>query len=469
MFDVDECGEAAAFLGLGNDGQGEGRFPRGFRAEDFDDPAPREAADAQGAIDEEVAGWDDVHIGTFVVAEAHDGSLAEFFLDVGDGEVQIAFAGFLQFFVRGFFGGCFSGHGCGWLDVGEVVVRMKPFGNKKDVRPNKNMPIRAERAVSFALDASDRGCYSAWVLTCDCLEKLAGFAEPLHLALGVFDGVHLGHQAVIGRAVRAAAAEGGLPGLVTFDPHPIRVIAPGKAPAALLATLAHKRRIVGGLGVRVFVALRFDAAMAAMAACDFLDRLTAAPVKTIAVGEDWRFGRGRMGDVAFLAREAQARGYRLEAVPPVMFEGDRISSTRIRQAIHDGNLDEATRMLGRPYSIAAEVIEGEKLGRALGFPTANLPVEGVQLPPDGVWAVRAGLEDGSEWLAVANLGCRPTVNGTRRLLEVHLLDFSGDLYAQPLEVRFEKKLRGEIRFPSMEALRDQIGLDVKTAREHFGV
>lgn len=354
-------------------------------------------------------------------------------------------------------------------DVEEVVGHVKPFGNKKDVRSNKNMPTRAGLVVSFALDARDGGCYSPWVLTCDCIEELAGLGEPLHLALGVFDGVHLGHQAVIERAVRAAAVEGGLPGLVTFDPHPIRVIAPGKAPAALLATLDHKRRIVGGLGIRAFIALRFDAVMAAMAAGDFLERLTSAPVKTIAVGEDWRFGRGRMGDVAFLAREALARGYRLEAVPPVMFEGDRISSTRIRQAIHDGNLDEASRMLGRPYSIAAEVIEGEKLGRSLGFPTANLPVEGVQLPPDGVWAVRAGLEGRGEWPAVANLGCRPTVNGTRRLLEVHLLDFSGDLYGQILEVRFDKKLRGEIRFPSLEALRGQIELDVRTVRQHFGV
>jgi riboflavin kinase / FMN adenylyltransferase len=255
--------------------------------------------------------------------------------------------------------------------------------------------------------------------------------------------------------------------LVTFDPHPIRVIAPAKAPAALLATLDHKRRIVGQLGVRVFIALRFDAAFAAMAAGDFLEHLTAAPVKTIAVGEDWRFGRGRLGDVAFLAREAQARGYRLEAVPPVMFEGDRISSTRIRQAIHDGNLDEATRMLGRPYSICAEVIVGEKLGRTLGFPTANLPVEGIQLPPDGVWAVRATLGDGSEWLGAANLGTRPTVNGSQRRLEVHLLDFAGDLYGQVLDVRFEKCLRGEIRFPSLEALREQIALDVQAARRFF--
>ena len=171
-----------------------------------------------------------------------------------------------------------------------------------------------------------------------CLDELAALGEPLHLALGVFDGVHIGHQAVILRAVDAARREGGLAGLLTFDPHPIRVIAPAKAPTSLLATLDHKARIVRELGVGLFIPLHFDAAFAAMEASEFIRQLTAAPVRTIAVGEDWRFGHNRSGDVAFLASEAKQRGFRLEAVPPVMFEGDRISSTRIRQAIRDGNL-----------------------------------------------------------------------------------------------------------------------------------
>jgi riboflavin kinase/FMN adenylyltransferase len=289
----------------------------------------------------------------------------------------------------------------------------------------------------------------------------------LHLALGVFDGVHAGHQAVIAKAVEAAAREGGLAGLLTFDPHPIQVIAPAKAPSSLLETLDHKARVVSSLGVRLFIPLHFDAAMAAMEADEFVGRLAAAPVRTIAVGEDWRFGHKRAGDVALLQRDAARRGFRLEAVPPVMFDGDRISSTRIRQAIHDGNLDEAALMLGRPYAVSGNVVEGDQLGRQLGFPTANIATGNLQLPPGGVWAVRASHADGRKWNGVANLGTRPTVGGGKRLLEVHLFDFSGDLYGKNLEVSFEKHLRPEMKFPSLEELKKQISKDVLDARERL--
>lgn len=302
------------------------------------------------------------------------------------------------------------------------------------------------------------------MLICNSLEKLAAIGQPLHLALGVFDGVHIGHQAVIRRAVEAAAREGGLAGLLTFDPHPIRVIAPEKAPASLLESLDHKAKIVSGLGIGVFIPLHFDAGLAVMEASEFLVRLTAAPVRTIAVGEDWRFGHKRRGDVALLQSESEKRGFQLEAVPPVMFEGDRISSTRIRQAIHDGNLEEASGMLGRPYSVSGPVVRGEQLGRKLGFPTANIATGEVQLPPDGVWVVRTAAA-GQSWEGVANLGVRPTIGGAKRLLEVHLFDFSGDLYGQNLEVFFETRLRGEMKFPTLEALRWQIENDSTAARE----
>jgi riboflavin kinase/FMN adenylyltransferase len=302
-------------------------------------------------------------------------------------------------------------------------------------------------------------------LICNSLEELAAIRQPLHLALGVFDGVHIGHQAVIRRAVEAAGREGGLAGLLTFDPHPIRVIAPEKAPASLLESLDHKAKIVSGLGIGVFIPLHFDAGMAVMEASEFIERLTAAPVRTMAVGEDWRFGHRRRGDVALLQSESEMRGFHLDAVPPVMFEGDRISSTRIRQAIHDGNLDEASGMLGRPYSVSGPVVRGEQLGRQLGFPTANIATGEVQLPPDGVWAVRVSGASGQSWGGVANLGVRPTVGGAKRLLEVHLFDFSGDLYGQNLEVFFETRLRGEMKFPTLEVLRWQIANDVTAARE----
>lgn len=303
------------------------------------------------------------------------------------------------------------------------------------------------------------------VLICQRLEELPALGRDLHLAIGVFDGLHLGHQAVIAAAVRAAQGHGGLAGLLTFDPHPIRVIAPGKAPAALLETLDHKARVAGGLGVELLIPLHFDAEMAAMEAVEFVARLTAAPVRTIAVGEDWRFGRHRAGDVNLLRSEAAKRGFHLEAVAPVMFEGDRISSTRIRQAIHDGNLEEAARMLGRRYSVSGEVVKGDQLGRQLGFPTANIATGNLQLPPDGVWAVRVNDSANRRWEGVANLGVRPTVGGTKRLLEVHLFGFSGEIYGENLEVCFHQHLRPEMKFPSLEALKERISMDARAARE----
>ncbi len=299
------------------------------------------------------------------------------------------------------------------------------------------------------------------------LDELAALGEPLHLALGVFDGVHLGHQAVIARAVKAAKSEGGFAGLLTFDPHPIRVIAPNKAPASLLATLDHKARIVGELGIDLFIPLTFDAEFAKMEASEFIDRLTAAPIRTIAVGEDWRFGCKRSGDVPFLLREAEKRGFHLEAVPPVMYDGDRISSSRIRQAIRDGNLAAAAGMLGKPYSISGTVIHGDQLGRTIGFPTANLKTGDGQLPPDGVWMVRVSDSDGQVRDGIANLGIRPTLGGTDRVLEVHLFEFTGDLYGGEIQVEFVKHLREEMKFNSLESLRQQIEKDVSHARHEL--
>jgi riboflavin kinase / FMN adenylyltransferase len=301
------------------------------------------------------------------------------------------------------------------------------------------------------------------------LEDLPKLGVPLHLALGVFDGVHAGHQSVIARAVDAAEREGGLAGMLTFDPHPIRVIAPNKAPTALLETLDHKARAVAALGVQVFIPLHFDLEFAKMDASDFIEKLTKAPIRTLAIGEDWRFGHNRGGDVSFLRKQADLHGFKLEAVAPVMHDGERISSTRIRQAIRDGNLTAAAQMLGRPYSASGNVIEGRKLGRTLDFPTANLNTGEAQLPPDGVWAVRTTLADGQQVDGVANLGLRPTVDGINRAFEVHLFNFSGDLYGQNLEVEFLKYLRGELKFPDLDSLRTQIQRDAIEAQNFFTI
>lgn len=307
------------------------------------------------------------------------------------------------------------------------------------------------------------------MLICRTFEELAAVAGPLHLALGVFDGVHIGHQEVIKRAVQASKSHGGLAGVLTFDPHPIRVIAPGKAPKSLLATLEHKAEIVEELGISLFIPLHFDATFAAMEASDFVARLTTASVQTLAVGEDWRFGRQRTGDVPLLRREAQSRGFHLEAVPPVMIDGDRISSTRIRQAIRDGNLIAARNMLGRPYSLSGIVIEGKKLGRTLGFPTANLDTSDAQLPPDGVWIVKTLLADGRSVPSIANLGIRPSVGGKSHSVEIHLFNFAEDLYGQNLEIQFEEYLRPEIKFPSLDSLKIQIQRDTQVAKDFFQI
>lgn len=307
------------------------------------------------------------------------------------------------------------------------------------------------------------------MITCNRLEDLPNLGQPLHLAVGVFDGVHIGHQQVIARAVTAATREGGLSGLLTFDPHPCRAVRPDQAPPSLMASLEHKAMVVKNTGIQVFIPLAFDAAFAAMEATDFLDQLMATPVKTIAVGEDWRFGRNRLGDVTLLSAHAKAHGIQLETVPPVRFEGDRISSTRIRHAIRHGDFTRAEAMLGRRYSIRGPIIHGDHLGRTLGFPTANVQTDDAQLPPDGVWAVLCTRANGDTLNGVANLGLRPTVAGSHRRLEVHLLDFAGDLYGQTLEVQFHHHLRQEIPFASLELLRQQIALDVTAARRFFGM
>ena len=300
------------------------------------------------------------------------------------------------------------------------------------------------------------------------IDELAGLQVPLHLALGVFDGVHLGHQAVIRRAV-AAKAGGGLAGVLTFDPNPIQVLAPEKAPARLLASLDHKAALLGPLGVDFLLALPFDRAMAAMIAEDFVAALVAAGARTLAAGEDWRFGHRRAGDRALLERLAEGLGFTFQAVAPVMMDGDRISSTRIRQAVRDGNLEAAARMLGRPYAVAGRVVRGRQLGRQLGFPTANLDRGQEEYPPDGVWAVWVGLPDGRKVPGVANLGLRPTVDGVSRTLEVHLIGWESDLYGVVLEVEWVKWLRGEQRFASLDDLRMAIAGDVRSARGVLGV
>lgn len=301
------------------------------------------------------------------------------------------------------------------------------------------------------------------------LSDLSTIDEPLALALGVFDGVHLGHQKVLAAARTRAKESGGLAGVLTFEPHPIQVLAPERAPRRLLAGSMHKRSILEELGMDLLVVVDFDRSFAARTAEEFLQILQTAPHLTaLAVGEDWQFGKNRGGDAHLLKAFGQEFSVAIDSVSAIMDGGERISSTRIRQALRDGNLAAAEQMLGRPYSIIGRVMEGKQLGRTIGFPTANLLPEGEQLPPEGVWAVEARLPQG-DWLAgVGNLGRRPTVKEEGLLkLEVHLFDWEEDFYGQNLEVRFRHFLRGERKFADLDALKKQIVLDADEARQFF--
>ncbi|MCC6231601.1 MAG: riboflavin biosynthesis protein RibF [Verrucomicrobiales bacterium] len=307
--------------------------------------------------------------------------------------------------------------------------------------------------------------------------KVLHEAEPLgdppaavHVAVGVFDGVHLGHAVVVGRMVAEARSRGGVPVVVTFDRHPQTVVAPAHAPA-MIYPLWRRLRALEGLGLESALVYRFDAEFSRQTGEAFIDRLRRGfrSLAGITVGAGFVFGRERSGDLDLLRRLGPRHGFTVNGVPPLEMEGGVISSTRLRESIAEGRLDEAARMLGRPYSLAGEVREGDRLGRQLGFPTANLEVTGLVLPPTGVYAAWAKW-DGAVRAAAVNLGTRPTVDpsaaGVR--VEAHLLDFDGDLYGRQVELELGPRLRGECRFPSRDALVEQITRDVAGVRQWAG-
>ena len=299
------------------------------------------------------------------------------------------------------------------------------------------------------------------------LADLATLDRPLHVAIGVFDGVHLGHQRVIGQA-RHDAGPGTAAVVVTFDPHPARLLNPAHAPP-LLTSLSHKLRLLEPLGVDAVLVLCFDAALAATTAECFLDQLAAPAhrLRQVCIGARFHFGHHRTGNARLLERLAPAHHFVATEVPAVSTaDGEAISSSAIRHHVQHGRLDRAAAMLGRPFSLLGIVAPGDQRGQTLGFPTANLSPHNEVLPPDGVYAVRVRLDE--QLLAgVANIGRRPTFAHATpgRLLEVHLLDFAGNVYGRDLEVGFVARLRGEQQFADAAALRAQITADIARARQ----
>ena len=313
------------------------------------------------------------------------------------------------------------------------------------------------------------------------------------LAIGFFDGVHLGHQQIIRQTIADARQHDARALVITFDRHPNTVVAPDRVPP-LIYSLPQKLRVIASLGVDTLWPIHFDEKFSEQTGGDFIRRLACdlGKIQSLCVGADFVFGHQRSGNVALLEKLGGELGFTVHGLAAVSLDGRIVSSTRIREAIRSGNLDAASQMLGRAYSLAGKVVRGDQLGQKLGFPTANLDVSDLLLPPNGVYAARATHRTGAApvsnqfpapaeqkdgdrrdagptYRAVLNIGRRPTVQNPTPVLrvEVHLLDFSGDLYGRELEITFAAKLRDEKKFASLDELKAQISRDVAEAGHRF--
>lgn len=299
--------------------------------------------------------------------------------------------------------------------------------------------------------------------------ELATHGRKVSLAIGVFDGVHLGHQQVIRQAIADARQHEAISVALTFDRHPSSVVAPERAPR-LIYSLPQKLRAVESLGIEATLLLQFTPEFSRKTGEDFIRELVRdlGGIYSICVGAEFTFGHKRGGNVDLLRRLGSELHFQAHGLAALALDGQTVSSTRIRECVRAGNLDAASQMLGRTYAVAGVVIEGDKLGRTLDAPTANIDITGLVLPPNGVYAVHAEIDNRS-YRAVANLGVRPTLANPnpQQRFEVHVLDFRGDLYGQELEVTFAEKLRDEQRFGSLDALKAQIQADIAAAEKVF--
>lgn len=295
---------------------------------------------------------------------------------------------------------------------------------------------------------------------------------PSVVTPGNHDGVHLGHRALVSAA--RAIADGSREPLrvvaLTFDPHPLQFIAPERGPK-LLTTVERRAELLRGAGADGVYVQAFDRQFSQLTPEQFVSEVLVGRLgaRGVVVGPDFRFGAGRAGDVALLEQLGESHGFCVSTVGPVRYDGELVSSSNVRAALVRGDVERAAQMLTRVHDLTRRVVQGHQRGRTIGFPTANLELEGLLAPADGVYAVSVRVLDGEPTLGaqryqgVANLGVRPTVQGGRSL-EVHLLDFSGDLYGRTLRIGFVARLRGETKFPDLAALRAQIARDVEAGR-----
>jgi riboflavin kinase/FMN adenylyltransferase len=313
---------------------------------------------------------------------------------------------------------------------------------------------------------------------------------PAALAIGSFDGVHLGHRAVLDCLLRSAREEGLAPALITFDPHPRCVLDPASCPP-MITTLEERLELMGRLGVQDLIVLEFNRALAALTAAQFIDRMLAAvDVRCLVVGYDFALGRGREGDVEWLAQHGSRAGFRVEVVPPFRLDGQEVHSSEVRRLLTLGDVEAANRLLGREFGMTGLVLPGDRVGREIGWPTVNLSVAaGKLVPARGIYAGWAGppsqpLPAGrgeevndrpstassleGERMAAISIGYRPTFTSVDLRVEAYLLDFSGDLYQRRLALRFVARLHDELKFPDVGELAHQIARDVEATRRLLG-
>lgn len=283
--------------------------------------------------------------------------------------------------------------------------------------------------------------------------------------IGNFDGVHVGHQAILSELRKQALMRGVPPVVVTFEPTPREYFAPQKAPPRL-TDFREKCEMLDYHGIARMLVLRFDARIAALSAERFIREILVdgLGVEYLVIGDDFRFGKDRAGDFRMLQAAGAAHGFDVAATPTQTLGGERVSSTRVRRALGDGDLVLASELLGRMYRMSGKVVRGDRIGRQLGFPTANLRRAQERLPLSGIFLVRVYGLDNAPLYGMASAGTRPTVNGQRAQVEVYIFDFDRDIYGEHIEIEFLEKLREEERFPDLETLREQIRLDVNEGR-----
>ncbi len=300
------------------------------------------------------------------------------------------------------------------------------------------------------------------------LNNIASAPKSAVVTIGNFDGVHLGHQALLKKTIERARELNTFSLVIIFEPQPFEFFCREKM-APRLTRWREKFSLLADQGVDAVLVIRFNKQFANLTAEEFVQHILkeALKVKHVIVGDDFQFGRGREGNFNFLANAAKEHGFTLENMPSVILSGERVSSTLVRKALADAKHDWVERLLGRPYSMQGRVVYGDKRGRVMGFPTANIYLHRPVTPVQGVYAVRMQGINNKILPGVANVGVRPTIGGTRSLLEVHLFDFDQEIYGRHVKVEFCKKLRDEQRYPNLDLLIEQIFKDANAARNYF--